>query len=397
MPRKRDAAKGLAFLSIAAVFLAVAALVAYNGQTTEMPPASAAYVGSGACQRCHESQYGTRRRTLHVQMTKPIEEARVEGSFGDKEPVRLDAYGRSYAMEQRNGRYFVTVARGGRPAERFEVNYTLGARRFQGYLSKLPDGRIYVLPIFWHNKSTRWVDWKQITPAPDDPSHDLRQIWNVTCVNCHATNLAKNFDVATKTYATTWTEMGIACEACHGPGREHIALMDQWRANPAAKPAFDTSSNNRDLGRTLRIFSPRSAAPRQVFDACGYCHGNKNNAFFGFKPGEHLEDYALPFLFSQPIPPNDPQGEFWPDGRPSRFNRPQAIMQTGCFQRGQATCTSCHTMHGPRNSHSLKIEVENADGTHTKQSDGLCLQCHGSAPASAARNSASASAERTWT
>ena len=255
-------------------------------------------------------------------------------------------------MEKRGGRYFVSIARGGAPAEKFEVNYTLGARRFQGYLSRLPDGRIYVLPIFWHNEAKRWVDWKEITPIPNDPDHDLRQIWNITCVNCHATNLAKQFDAAANTYATTWTEMGVACEACHGPGAAH-------NASPAA----------------AKLFTPREATPRQVFDMCGYCHGNKNNAFFGFKPGDRYEDYALPFLISDPLPPNDPQGEFWPDGRPSRFNRPQALMQTGCFQRGQATCTSCHRAHG-MNAHMLKVQVETESGAHTKQSDALCTQCH---------------------
>src|SRR5947208_9548083 len=221
-------------------------------------------------------------------------------------------------MDSGDGLYFVSVAKAGRPAEEFEVNYTLGARRFQGYLSKLPDGRIYVVPVFWHNDAKRWVDWKEITPIPDDRDHDLRQIWNVTCVNCHATNLVKNFNPATNTYNTTWTEMGIACEACHGPGRAHAA-------NPPGN-----------------IFAPAKATPRQVFDTCAYCHGNKNNVFFGFKPGERYEDYALPFLIGQPIPDNDPQGEFWTDGRPNRFNRPQALTLTGCFRSGQATCTSCH-------------------------------------------------------
>src|SRR5438876_7508238 len=236
--------------------------------------AAGTYVGSIACQRCHETEYVSWRKTLHVQMTKPIAEALVEGAFGEDRPVRLDAYGRSYAMEKRDGRYFVSVSHGSRPPEKFEVHYTLGARRFQGYLSKLPDGRIYVLPIFWHNEAKRWLDWKEITPIPDDPDHDLRQIWNVTCVNCHATNLAKNFDVAKKTYQTTWTEMGIGCEACHGPGQAHIELEDEWEQNPASKPVFDNSSKNRDLGGILRVFSPKSASPRAVFDTCGYCHGN---------------------------------------------------------------------------------------------------------------------------
>ncbi len=334
------------------------------------------YLGSEACRRCHQASYDTWRRTLHVQMTKPIAEATVEGDFGvpgparGAAPVALSQNGSNYSMETRDGRYFVTVSKAGRPGEKFEVHYTLGARRFQGYLSKLADGRIYVLPVFWHNETKRWVDWREITPVPDDPDHDLRQIWNVTCVNCHATNLAKNFNPSTKTYATTWTEMGIGCEACHGPGAGHVAVTSEWEKDPSAKPEHPTPSD-------LRIFSLARAAPRQVFDTCGYCHGNKNNVFFGFKPGDRYEDYALPFLISQPIPDNDPQGDFWPDGRPSRFNRPQALTLTGCFQKGQATCTSCHRMHGSQNTHSLKVQVEAADGGLTKQSDSLCTQCHG--------------------
>ncbi|OLC46680.1 MAG: hypothetical protein AUH43_13340 [Acidobacteria bacterium 13_1_40CM_65_14] len=327
-------------------------------------------------------------------MTKPIAEARVEGdfgfSYGSRGPtparersgranapsalaagaaVRFESYGRAYTMETRDGRYFISISNNKRPAEKFEVHYTLGARRFQGYLSKLPDGRIYVLPVFWHNEARRWVDWKEITPIPDDPDHDLRQIWNITCVNCHATNLAKNFNPATKTYATTWTEMGIGCEACHGPGAPHIAVTSEWEKNPASKPSEPTSAQ-------LRIFAPKQADARQIFDACGYCHGNKNNVFFGFKPGDRYEDFALPFLISQPIPENDPQGDFWPDGRPSRFNRPQALTLTGCFRKGQATCTSCHRMHGSTNDHALKVPVEADGGGLTRQSDRLCTQCH---------------------
>jgi predicted CXXCH cytochrome family protein len=383
------------------VLLAVATLAFLTSISLAQAPfvsPQPTYLGSQACQRCHQSSHDTWRKTLHVQMTKPIADARVEGDFGapaapgrSAVPVKFSQNGRAYSFENRDGHYVVTISRsgtdpgrsrdgagtdpgrrrdGGTPrADTFEVHYTLGARRFQGYLSKLPDGRIYVLPVFWHNESKRWVDWKEITPIPDDPDHDLRQIWNVTCVNCHATNLVKNFNPATNTYATTWTEMGIGCEACHGPGAAHVAVTSEWEKNPAAKPEDPTPAQ-------LQIFSQNQATPRQVFDTCGYCHGNKNNVFFGFKPGDRYEDYALPFLISQPIPDNDPQGDFWPDGRPSRFNRPQALTLTGCFRRGEATCTSCHRMHGSQNNHSLKVQIEAPDGGLTRQSDQLCTQCH---------------------
>ena len=311
------------------------------------------FAGSASCQRCHEDEHAQWARSLHVQMTRPVNDARILGDFNG---VSFADHGRAYTMSVRNGRRMISVSHGGRPAETFEVHYTLGAKRFQGYLTRLPEGRIYVLPAFWHVAQKRWVDWKEITPVPDG-DHDLRQIWNATCFNCHATNLDANFNLASKTFGTTWTEMGVTCEACHGPGRPHIALMEEWQK--AGKP-----SGTPPLG----IFAARSAAPRQIFDMCAYCHGNKNNLFLGFLPGERMEQFALPFLVSQPMPSDDPQGDFWPDGRPSRFNRPQALTLSGCFMKGNATCTNCHVAHGSRQEHSLKVPI--AD------SNRLCTQCH---------------------
>jgi predicted CXXCH cytochrome family protein len=353
--------------------LAIAAIVfatAFAYAQVYTPPGDAqprTYLGSNACQTCHPDEFTSWRRALHLQMTKPIADAHVEGDFSPG--THLEQNGRAYTMEVRDGRYVISVSHDGRPAEKFQVDYTLGSHRFQGYLSTLSDGRIYVLPVFWHTEAKRWLDWKEIAPVPDHPTQDLRQIWNITCVNCHATNLARNYNPATRTYATKWTEMGIGCEACHGPASAHVAVATEWDKDPLKAPTRPTVEQ-------LKIFAPLKADARQNFDACGYCHGNKNNIFFGFSPGQRYEDYALPFLISQPIPENDPQGEFWPDGRPSRFNRPQALTLTGCFQRGEATCTSCHTIHASENAHMLKVAVEGPDGKRTRESDTLCTQCH---------------------
>jgi predicted CXXCH cytochrome family protein len=331
---------------------------------TKQADVSADYAGSKACAECHDVEHDQWARSLHIRMTKPAAEALMVGNFDN---VSFADHGRAYRMESRDGRRYISVSHGGGPFETFEVHYTLGAKRFQGYLSRLPDGRIYVLPVFWNVAQRRWLDWKEITPVPDG-AHDLRQIWNVTCFNCHATNLDAKFDVATRTYNTAWTEMGLGCETCHGPGRPHIELMRDWEKNPSTKPAYDTSASNRALGPALKIFSPRTAEPRQVFDVCAYCHGNKNNLFLGFLPGRRMEDFALPFLVSQPMPADDPQGDFWPDGRPSRFNRPQALTLSGCFIKGNITCTNCHVAHGSRQEHSLKVAIS--------ESDNLCTQCH---------------------
>jgi predicted CXXCH cytochrome family protein len=357
-----------------------------QGQPTPAPAATTspwwlapedprAYIGSRACGACHDEEHDDWHRSLHVQMTRPIGETEVRGDFASG--ARLDANGRRYQMSTRDGRRYIAVSHGGRPFEEFEAQYTLGALRVQGYLSTLPDGRIYVLPAFWHLGEKRWIDWKEITPVPDS-DHDLRQIWNVNCFNCHATNLEQRFDVAARRFDTRWSEMGVTCEACHGPGKAHADLMERWEAlrvrgvtSPPEAVVREPGVGSQEPGRRsrrLRIFAAKSADRRQVFDLCAYCHGNKNNVFTGFLPGDRYEDYALPFLVSQPPPTDDPQGDYWPDGRPSRFNRPQALTLSGCFLQGAATCTNCHVAHGSPNAHSLKVPIA--------RSDDLCTQCH---------------------
>ena len=95
--------------------------------------------------------------------------------------------------------------------------------------------------------------------------------------------------------------------------------MDAWEKDPASKPNYDNSSKNRQLSDILKILSVKSSEPRRIYDTCAYCHGNKRNVFVGFKGGDRYSDYAMPFLISDPIPDNDLQGEFWPDGRPEPF------------------------------------------------------------------------------
>ena len=313
------------------------------------------YVGSDACKDCHDNAYAAWRGSLHSQMTRPIAQASVSGQFSLDAPVVQ--HGRTYDMRHAGGRYSIAVTQPGGTPETFDIDYTLGAKRFQGYLSRQPDGRLYVLPLFWDVAWKRWLDWSELTPVPDS-SHDVRQIWNVNCFNCHATNIQRNFDLVTRTFATTAAEFGIGCEACHGPGRAHVELTTGWRDDPESRKA----------GGDLRIFSTRFATSQQVYDTCAYCHGNKTNYFTGFTPGDRLEDFAQLGLLSDPVPQTDPQGDFWPDGRPSRFNRPQALTLAGCFRASELSCTSCHVAHGSPNEFALKVPMS---GSNT-----LCTQCH---------------------
>ena len=326
------------------------------------------YLGSDSCAKCHDAEHKQWKNSIHIQMTKPVAEATILGDFRDG--TKFADHDRSYTFGTKGGKPYVSVSFGGRAPETFAVDYTLGAKRYQGYLATLPEGRIYVLPVFWHVAAKRWIDWKELTPIPDG-AHDIRQIWNANCFNCHATIIVQGYDVAEKKYQSTWTEMGIGCEGCHGPGRQHTALMESWEKDPGSRPKYDPSSKNKQLTEIFKIFTTRSAEPRRVYDTCAYCHGNKNNVFVGFKAGDRYADYAMPFLVSEPIPQNDLQGEFWPDGRPNRFNRPQALSLSGCFKAGEISCANCHLSHSSKNDFSLKVNIH--DG---RNGDTLCTQCH---------------------
>jgi len=348
-----------------------------KASASHAPESDGDYLGSDACARCHEAEHELWKNSLHIKMTRPVADAAIVGNFRDG--TKFADHDRSYTFGTKDGKPYVSISFGGRAPETFSVDYTLGAKRLQGYLSTLPDGRIYVLPVFWHVPNKRWVDWKEVTPIPDG-AHDIRQIWNANCFNCHATNIAQGYSVAEKKYQSTWTEMGIGCEACHGPGRQHVAIMETWEKNPESRPKYDPSNKNKKLTDIFKILTTRSAEPRRVYDTCAYCHGNKKNQFVGFKAGDRYEDYALPFLLSDPIPDNDLQGEFWPDGRPNRFNRPQALSLSGCFKAGAIACTNCHLAHGSPNDFSLKVNINEG-----RNGDTLCTQCHTTPKASRAR------------
>src|SRR5262249_32715280 len=87
------------------------------------------------------------------------------------------------------------------------------------------------------------------------------QTWNHMCAECHSTNLKKNYRAADDRYETTWSELNVACEACHGPGSRHV----EWARAAKGKPP---RSPNEARGMAVRR-SERRAAAWQIDSATG--------------------------------------------------------------------------------------------------------------------------------
>jgi hypothetical protein len=67
------------------------------------------------------------------------------------------------------------------------------------------------------------------------------------CADCHSTSLRRNYNLASNSYATTWSEINVSCESCHGPGSNHVE-----RARSLKKGSEKTKYGGTDLAVDLK-------------------------------------------------------------------------------------------------------------------------------------------------
>lgn len=315
--------------------------------------ADAKPAGSKSCETCHPEHYRRWEDSAHSQMVRLPGPESVMGDFTRDNVLRWKGY--TYRMSVAEGKYYMKVEPPRGPSTTYTIDFVLGSRRIQGYMSTLPDGRLYLLPAYYHITTRNWFDSSLITPHTDE-GVGVKQYWNTNCLACHATDLRFGFDPKTGQYTTHWVELAIGCEACHNPGSKHNDFFEKKpRRDEARKEFNDTYISNQ------RYFDYV-----QSTELCASCHGTKVNYFLGYWPGDEGYDYFAPIVTTFASP--DKQGEFYPDGRPTRFNHYMEFMGSQCFLKGKATCISCHEGHSSSNDSLLLVPRE--------QSNVLCLNCH---------------------
>lgn len=294
-------------------------------------------------------------------------EATVAGDFNE---ANFDYNGiRSHFFRQ-DGRYMVeTDGVGGRLAT-FEIKYTFGVDPLQQYLIEFPDGRIQALPIAWDTrpKEAGGQRWFHLYPheaiSSDDPLHWTRpsQNWNFMCAECHSTGVHKNYDADHDRFATTFAEISVGCEACHGAGARHVA----WAK--ADKPSSDASKGlavifgerasvswTTDPATGLPVRSTEPQVLRKEVETCGLCHARRSQQSEDWTPGQWLSNTHRVSLLDRE--------HFHADGQmrdtEETYNY-APFKQSRMFAAG-VTCSDCHDPH----SASLR-----ATG------DAVCAQCH---------------------
>lgn len=317
-------------------------------------PAAATYVGAAACGKCHADVFRKWSDSRHGKMIQPATAATVKGDFS-RGQIKLR--GDNYTLRARAGVYYITESYlTGKPVER-RIDYTLGSRRIQHYLTTTTDGRIVVLPPSWDVLRRQWFHNFDIGD-PDESGEVEAQVWNKHCFSCHVSQEQKNFNTDTISYKTSWIDFGTNCERCHGPGSEHVARYSA--AHPAANPAAGPSH---DIVVQTRLDPARNTM------VCAQCHSFRDIFVPGYGAGDDYYDYFMPILeYDQPI---DKDPAYWPDGRTRRFsNDALGFWQSRCFLKGGATCLSCHV-----DAHDTGIEK---NPQLRPDANALCTQCHAS-------------------
>ncbi len=341
--------------------------------------ASPAYVGSKSCQSCHQEAYKLWQESDHYRSMAPAKQGSVLGDFAD---ARVEFHGITSRFYESAGKYFVeTLGSAGR--SQFEISYTFGHYPLQQYLVATEDGRFQALNIAWDSRRSaeggqRWFHLQPAqTISADSPFFWTRHLqnWNSRCADCHSTNLVKSYDPETYRYTTSFSEANVACEACHGPGSEHIETARR------GQDTIGTISNARrqmswDFMPGDAIAEGSGEVSATQVNLCGGCHSRRVQ--LGVTGTDYHDQFRLALL---------DEGLYHTDGQMEA-----EVFVLGSFLQSKmhaagVTCTDCHEPHSGRlllAGNSLcaqchRPEVFDTSRHHLHQfgsAGGQCVACH---------------------
>ena len=324
---------------------------------------------------------------------QPASEATVLGDFNG---TRFSYAGGTSTFFRRNGKFVVRTDGPDGALHDYEIAYTFGVAPLQQYLIDFPDGRKQALGIAWDTRprGQGGQRWFHLYPGQSVTFRDelhwtaLSQNWNHVCAECHSTNLRKGYDAAARRFDTTWSEVNVACEACHGAGSNHVAWARKdsgWRKLDATRGlavALDEREGvawKLDPGTGTAARTPPAQRFAREVEVCGRCHARRSQVAEDYVPGRPLADTHRVALLDDRLYHADGQirDEVYEYG---------SFRQSAMFRAG-VTCSDCHDPHSGKlrapgqevclRCHSVQKYAARAHHFHEATSTGAgCLGCH---------------------
>jgi tetratricopeptide (TPR) repeat protein/Zn finger protein HypA/HybF involved in hydrogenase expression len=306
------------------------------------------YVGSAACASCHEGAYGDWMQYDHRRAIEIPTNQSVEGDFSGATFTHFED---SYSFI-RSDSAFVVVANG----DSLEVAYTFGHFPLQQYLLPAHGGRLQALTVAWN---TEKGEWYSLYPDEPTPPGDLLHWnspnlnWNYMCADCHSTALKRGYDVATDSYDTTFEELSVGCEACHGPGASHVEWADSKKGSDPYQSAPKTEVVP-GVGRASTVELTKE------LNMCASCHSRRVEIGPGLNANDSERVHPAAFL-DRYSPSLLEDSLYFGDGQiRDEVYVYGSFLQSKMAQVG-VTCSDCH------NVHTGKIKLPG---------NALCASCH---------------------
>lgn len=329
---------------IVAIPLYMVIQIYYPTQEYLIDVSKAHYVGAKTCIECHAEEYKQWMQSDHAKAMGVANDSSVLGDFSDK---TVEYNNMTHKLFKKQGKYFAYTDGEDGKMRNFEIKYVFGYYPLQQYLVEFDKGRLQVLPLTWDSKNKKWYHMaKHIYPNEIiDYTNWLHwtnqaQNWNGMCADCHSTDLRKNYDLETDSFHTTWSEINVSCETCHGPASKHL----EW----ANKPEY---ARNHDDNMGL-VVKTSGVSNEEFVDVCVRCH-TRRSSLCDFHPGESVYQHTIPTL---------PTGEnYFIDGQILNEDYVYSSFTQSKMYARDVKCNDCHNMH------TTKLLFDD---------NRLCTQCH---------------------
>jgi tetratricopeptide (TPR) repeat protein len=361
-------AVAVAFLVVLKRVVGINGVIRHRGPPVAQAEANGAtFAGSARCERCHPTEYTSWKTSQHAMA---MQEARPETVLGTFDSTRFTSPPITATFFRRGNRFFVNTEGPDGQRHDFEIRYTFGVYPLQQYLVPFPGGRLQPLPVAWDARPAqdggqRWfsLDSNPRAQSPDEFDWTGReQNWNYMCADCHSTAVRKGYDAQADTFHTTWAEVDVACEACHGPGSRHVRWAGYpgwlrriiWRDDGVQNGFVERQgvswSNVPVTGIPIR--STARTTDREIA-TCAQCHARRRHIADGYTAGRPLLDYYVPLLMTRDL--------YYPDGQ-----QRDEVYTNGSFLQSRmnsagVTCADCH------DPHTQKLR---------RPGNAVCTQCH---------------------
>lgn len=283
------------------------------------------YIGIETCAECHTARVKEFKTTRHFVACRTGEGVSPAGFAPGRGRCDIRSTGLRFEMTRSGSAFTATSIQATAQGDE-RTTYTIGlvygaaSKRDEMYFAWQPDGRVLRFPLAWLHPQQCWGADVDIARVGDT---------HPSCLECHNTWI-EHVPGAPIRYRREGALLGVTCERCHGPGREHA---EYHRQHP------NDSAN--------AILHPGTLTRERLMDVCAQCHGNTRQIGqpFTYRPG-------------QPLATSYRTGKAVFREEDTTTNQVQYLGESKCYQKSQMTCITCHDPHT------------------TKSADSGCQECH---------------------